>query len=109
MVLTPGKRVTQAEYFAMDEASEEMLEYYDGIVVTKYRGSKFNHCCISSALVGEIGMFLKGSNYHLFYYKLRATTPSGNAYMYPDVTLVTGKTKLKKDCFDTLTNPSVII
>jgi len=39
----------------------------------------------------------------------RVTTPLFDSYMYPDVMIVCGKTEKKKDCFDTLTNPSVII
>ncbi len=109
MVLSETTKKTEAEYFAMDLESEGMLEFYDGRVVVKDRSSTFDHSRIGANLIGEIGKFLKGKNSRAFYYKLRETTPSGNAYMYPDVTIVCGKALLKKDCFDTVTNLSVIM
>ena len=109
MTLSETIRRTEAEYLEMDLESDGMLEYYDGRVVVKDRSSTFAHSTIGGSLIAEIGRFLKEKSGHVFYYKLRAATPSGNAWMYPDVTIVLGTVLLKPDCFDTVTNPSVII
>jgi len=39
---------------------------------------------------------------------MRVSTPSHDAYMYPDALIVCGEPQLEDDKFDTLLNPSVI-
>ena len=101
--------MSEAEYLAMEEIAADMHEYYEGKVMIKERGNGIKHSLILSNVVGSIGDLINGSDNHLFFFELRVADPSGNVYMYPDVMLVTGEVEIKKDCFDTVINPSVII
>lgn len=102
------KYVTPEQYLELDDNSVEKFEYFKGEVVAM-AGATESHGRISRNLVGELHAFLKGKSCEVFGTDYRVTTPLSDSYMYPDVVIVCGATEKKENCFDTLTNPSVII
>jgi len=102
------KYISPEAYLEMEKDAFEKHEYFQGEVVAM-AGATENHVRIARNLVGELYSFLKGKKCEVFGMDYRVTTPLFDSYMYPDVMIVCGKTEKKKDCFDTLTNPSVII
>lgn len=103
-----SKYITPEEYLALEADAVEKHEYYNGEVVAM-AGASEAHVRIARNLIIEIGAFLKGKSCEVFGTDYRVTTPLSDSYMYPDVMIVCGPTEKKKDAFDTLTNPSVII
>jgi Uma2 family endonuclease len=99
--------ISPEEYLAMERASSEKHEYFDGYVVAMSGAGK-DHTFIASNLILEIGHFLKGKKCRISNSDLRVSTPDRDAYVYPDATIVCGEFKFEDDKFDTLLNPSVV-
>ena len=100
--------MTPAEYLAAERASEEKHEYYDGQMLAM-SGASLRHNRIQFNLLINIGNYLKGKNCGILPGDMRVSTPSHDAYMYPDALIVCGEPQLEDDKFDTLLNPSVIL
>jgi Uma2 family endonuclease len=99
--------ISPDEYLEMERASEEKHEYYDGYVI-EMSGAGLTHNQITGNLLGEIGSYLKDKNCQILPSDMRICTPTRDAYMYPDASIVCGKAMLEDDKFDTLVNPTVI-
>jgi len=102
------KYTTPEEYLAMEKDAFDKHEYFSGEIYAM-AGATESHVRIARNLVIEIGSFLKGKTCEVFGTDYRVTTPLSDSYMYPDAMIVCGPTVKKENCFDTLTNPSVII
>jgi Uma2 family endonuclease len=99
--------ISPAEYLAAERAAEEKHEYCDGLVLAM-SGASLEHNTIASNLNTNIGHFLKGKECRFLPADMRVGTPSQDAYMYPDATIICGEPKMEDNTFDTLLNPSVI-
>jgi Uma2 family endonuclease len=99
--------ISPEEYLAAERAAEEKHEYYDGQVLAM-SGASLKHNTISVNLIIKIGGYLKGKDCKILPADMRVSTPTQDAYMYPDATIVCGEPQLEDDTFDTLLNPSVI-
>lgn len=99
--------ITPQEYLAMERASEEKHEYYDGRVLAM-SGAGAKHNLIASNLVGKISSSLEGKDCRILFSEMRVSTAEQDAYMYPDALIVCGGLELEDDKFDTLLNPAVI-
>jgi len=99
--------ITPDEYLAMERASEEKHEYYDGFVITM-SGARLRHNRVARNLYAKIGSFLEDKECELLPSDMRVSTPNRDAFMYPDLSIVCGEPQLEDDKFDTLLNPSVI-
>ena len=99
--------ITPEEYLLAERASEEKHEYYDGQVLAM-SGARMKHNNINSNLIINIGSYLKGKECRILPGDMRVSTPSRDAYMYPDALIVCSEAQLQDDVFDTLLNPSVI-
>ncbi len=99
--------ISPDEYLAMERATEERNEYYDGLVLAMSGGS-MEHNLIDRNLVGILYGFLKDKECQVLPSHMRVSSPDRENYMYPDASIVCGKPELEDDKFDTLTNPSVI-
>jgi Uma2 family endonuclease len=108
MGLRALKYTTPEEYLEMEKNSIEKHEYIRGEVIAMAGASK-DHVRINRNLVTEIGSFLKGKPCEVFGTDLRVITPFSESYLYPDAMIVCREPEMKEGCFDTLTNPSVII
>jgi len=99
--------ITPDEYLAMERASEEKHEYYDGFVIAM-SGARLRHNRVARNLYAKIGSFLEDKECELLPSDMRVSTPNRDAFMYPDLSIVCGEPQLEDDKFDTLLNPSVI-
>jgi len=99
--------VSPDEYLAMERASKEKHEYFDGYVVAM-SGASLEHNTIAGNLFTEIGYFLKGKECRLYPSDLRVSTPNRDTYIYPDASIVCGMPEMEDDKFDTLKNPVVV-
>jgi len=99
--------ITPAEYLLAERAAEEKHEYYDGQVLGM-SGASLKHNQISRNLVIKIGAYLNGRGCEILTNDMRVSTPTQDAYMYPDALIVCGEPQLEDDDFDTLLNPAVI-
>src|SRR2546423_4272944 len=99
--------ISPDEYLAMERASEEKNEYYDGFV-TAMSGARLKRNQITANLIITIGHSLKGKSCQILPSDMRVTTPKRDAYMYPDALIICDDPVLEDEQFDTLKNPSVI-
>ncbi|MBX3253620.1 MAG: Uma2 family endonuclease [Chitinophagaceae bacterium] len=100
--------ISPSEYLEAERSSEHKNEYYDGHIYAM-SGASLKHNMIEANLVGNLFSFLEGRHCRVLPSNMRVSTPSSDAYMYPDVTIVCGEPQLEDNQFDTLLNPSVII
>jgi len=99
--------ISPDEYLAMERASDEKHEYYDGYVIAM-SGARLKHNQIAMNLYGETSTFLKNKECQMLPADMRVVTPGRDSYLYPDATIVCGEPILEDDKFDTLINPTVI-
>ena len=100
--------ISPQEYLEMERASNEKHEYFDGHVYNM-SGASLNHTKIAVNLTGKLFSFLEGKECHVLSETMRVSTPSKDAYCYPDVMIVCGEEEMEDDKFDTLLNPAVIL
>jgi Uma2 family endonuclease len=108
MAQPPKQFYTSQEYLALEEVAAYKSEYYDGQIYMMSGGSEV-HALISSNLVGELRLALKGKACRTYGSDLKVEVKGGDAYTYPDVTVICGKPEFVKNRTDTITNPTVII
>jgi len=107
MATTEKKPVTPQEYLKRERPSKNKHEYFDG-TITALAGASMAHNDITINLFGEVRNFLKGKPCRILPNDMRVSSPTRNAYMYPDAMIVCGTPELEDDKFDTLKNPVVI-
>jgi Uma2 family endonuclease len=98
---------TPQEYLALERVSNEKHEYFQGKVIAM-AGASLVHNRLVANLLGEIREALKNKPREVLPSDIRIAVPSGESYMYPDVTIVCGQPELTDAQFDTLKNPMVI-
>jgi Uma2 family endonuclease len=99
--------ISPDEYLAMERESEEKHEYYDGYIIAM-SGARLKHNQVAANIYSKIGHYLEGRECQVLPSDMRVSTPSRDAYLYPDASVVCGEPQLEDDKFDTLLNPSVI-
>ena len=95
------------EYLEYERAAEYKNEYYHGQVLGM-SGASLKHNILDKNLVSLLAGFLKGNDCNVLPGNMRVSTPSHDAYMYPDAIIYCGDPVLEDDKFDTLLNPVVI-
>ena len=92
------------------EASLDILEYYDGKIVSM-AGATLNHVRINGNLIGELRSRLRGKSCEPFGSDLRVAVPNVPSYSYPDLSIVCGPLQLdpRDTLKKTITNPRVLI
>ncbi|MBC7553672.1 MAG: Uma2 family endonuclease [Taibaiella sp.] len=108
MTLPAFKYTSPETYLQMEENAFERYEYIGGEVYAM-AGATEKHNMVVLNTGGEIRSFLKGQKCKVYPSDFRLSISLSETYMYPDLTIVCGETELKAGCFDTLTNPAVII
>jgi Uma2 family endonuclease len=109
MSIQPRRRYTLEEYFALELASEEKYEYFDGEVFNMSGGSPAHE-----EILGNIYAALKSrareKGCRVFLSGLRVKVPSQPPYRYPDLTALCDTPRYEKiGGLDALTNPSLIV
>ncbi len=103
------RRYTLEEYFALELASEEKYEYFDGEVFNMSGGSRDHEQIIGNCLVA-LRIALRGRSCRVYSSNLRVKVPSQPPYRYPDLTALCDEPHFEKmGGVDVLTNPSLIV
>ncbi|MCA1616074.1 MAG: Uma2 family endonuclease [Acidobacteria bacterium] len=109
MATQPARRYTLEEYFALELASEEKYEYWDGQVFCM-SGASLDHNQITSNLVGEARARLRGRGCRVFASDMRIKVPAYPPYRYPDLSALCGPPEVETvRGVDVLTNPALIV
>jgi Uma2 family endonuclease len=108
MVSRPMRKFTEAEYLALERASETKSEYVDGYIYAM-GGAASAHVLITVNIVSELRQQLKGRPCRVYSQDLRVRISEGNMYAYPDAVIVCGAVEFADDEFDVLLNPTLIV
>jgi Uma2 family endonuclease len=103
----PAQVITYDEYLALDDASEEPLEYVNGEIVA-VGGATRKHNRVVGNVWGVLDRLLKGRPCVALAGSQRVHIPTTNMGAHPDVVVLCGKAESDKDG-RTLLNPSLIV
>lgn len=84
-----------------ERAAKDKHEYFKGQIVG-LAGASLRHNRIAASLITELGLRLKRQPCEVLPSDIRVCTPSRDAYMYPDATIVCGEPEMEDGMFDTL-------
>ena len=102
LTYTPSEK-----YLTQERAAKDKHEYFKGQIVG-LAGASLRHNRIAASLITELGLRLKRQSCEVLPSDIRVCTPSRDAYMYPDATIVCGEPEMEDGMFDTLKNPRII-
>jgi Uma2 family endonuclease len=103
----PRKKLTVAEYLAIEARAEFRSEFHDGEMFLVPRSGPA-HNKVKENLIVEIGGRLKGSRCRTYSSDQRVKVKRTGLYTYPDLIIVCGKPETDPDDPDTITNPQVV-
>ena len=102
------RKLTVAEYFALEEKAERRSEFYDGEMFAM-AGASREHNAITRNLTAEFHNRLKEGPCQVFVADLRVKVDRTGLYTYPDLLIVCGPPEYAPENRDTLVNPKVVI
>ena len=104
------RRYTVEDYFRMEAATDDLLEFYDGNIVVMSGGS-INHSRIVNNVGGELRSRLRDTPCEAFDPGLRVRLNRRGQYVHPDVTVVCGPVEVDPDDpnGETVVNPRLIV
>ncbi len=109
MSTQPRRRYTLEEYFALEMASEEKYEYFDGKIYAM-SGASHAHERVIFNFILTLGNQLRGRRCSVFPSNLRVKTPNYPPYRYPDLTALCDEPQFEQiGGLDALTNPALIV
>ncbi|MBC7910817.1 MAG: Uma2 family endonuclease [Pyrinomonadaceae bacterium] len=109
MSTQPKQHYTLEEYFALELASDEKYEFWNGEVFCM-SGASLAHNQIARNLGTQLDTQLRKHGCQSFPSDLRIKVPAYPPYRYPDLTALCGTPEIEKlGGLDTLVNPSLII
>jgi len=100
--------MTPTEYLAMERASEQRHEYYQG-ELRGVSGAGRRHNLLVTSIGAELYEQLRKRTCEVYTNAMRVKVSNTGLYAYPDVIVVCGKPQFEDEFFDTLLNPTVII
>jgi Uma2 family endonuclease len=106
--LTMSKKLTVAEYLAIEEKAERKSEFHNGEMFAM-AGASREHNILTRNLTAELHLRLKGSSCQVFVADQRVKVDRTGLYTYPDLLIVCGPPEYAAENRDTLINPKVII
>lgn len=109
MSTQPHRRYTLEEYFALELASEEKYEYFDGEVFNMSGGSP-EHEEVIGNIYAVLKQHARDKGCRIFLSGLRVKVPNQPPYRYPDLTALCDTPRYEKiGGLNALTNPSLIV
>lgn len=103
------KKLTEAEYLAIERAAEFRSEFYNGEMFAM-AGAKYPHNRIKDNLAGLIHAQLAGGPCYPLVSDMRVKVVKTGLQTYPDILIVCGEPVFPDaDTTDVLLNPSVIV
>lgn len=108
MTAVPKKKLTEAEYLAIENAAEFRSEFYAGEMFAM-AGASRQHNELKENLSGELFNRLKGGSCRTYSADMRLKVKRTGLYTYPDVMIVCGPPEFEAvQGVDTLLNPQVV-
>ena len=108
MTETLEKTYTIAEYFALDERSEEKLEYHNGKITTMSGGTT-DHSKKAVKIITALSILLDDKPFEVYNSDIKIQTPAYNKFVYSDVAVVSGSPEYYQGRRDMIINPLLII
>jgi Uma2 family endonuclease len=108
MSAVPKRKLTPAEYLAIEKTAELKSEFFNGEMFAM-AGASRPHNRVKENLAIEIGSRLKGGVCQSFSSDQRVLVNRTGLYTYPDLLIVCGEVESTGDDEDTITNPRVIV
>lgn len=102
------RRLSEAEYLAIERAAEFKSEFLDGEMFAMAGGSAM-HSLIAANFIGELRSKLKGGPCKAFTADLRLKVEATGLFTYPDVSVVCDPLEFLMDTDDVITNPALIV
>ena len=102
------RKLTVAEYLAIEEKAERKSEFYDGEMFL-IAGASREHNVLARNLTGHLFARLQGGPCQVFVSDQRVKVDRSGLYTYPDLLIVCGPPEYSAESRDTLTNPKVVI
>ena len=103
----PVKKLTEAEYLAIERKAESKSEFFDGEMFAMAGGSPM-HSLIATNLTSEVRGRLKRGPCLPFNSDLRLKTVTTGLITYPDLTVIFGPLEYATDEEDTVSNPTLL-
>jgi Uma2 family endonuclease len=107
MAAPAQRRVTYAEYLALEEQAATKHEYCGGVLVAMAGGSR-EHSLVKTNLTRRIAEALDGTPSRAFDADLRCLVEATGLATYPDLTVVCGTVRWAERDRDAVTNPTAI-
>ena len=109
MTAVPKKKLTEAEYLAIERAAEFKSEFYNGEMFAM-AGGTYAHNRIKDNLARLIGNQLAGGPCFAITSDMKVKVAKTGLYTYPDVLIVCGSPEFPDaESTDILLNPAIII
>jgi Uma2 family endonuclease len=108
MSTAPQRRYTEAEYLALDRASEIKHEFYRGEIFAM-SGTSRQHNRINFNLTACLHGQLKDRDCDAYANDMRVKVQSTILYTYPDIVITCNEPRFLDSEVDTLLNPQVVI
>lgn len=108
MSTAPSRRLTEAEYLAIERRAPTKSEFYDGEMFAM-AGAGRNHNLIVTNLIGELRQKLRKKPCEVYPSDMRVKVGGSGLYTYPDVVVMCGEPQFVDGEVDTLLNPTVLI
>ena len=108
MTETLEKTYTIEEYFALEDRSEEKLEYHNGKIIT-LSGGTTDHSKIAVKIITALSILLDDQPFEVYNSDIKIQIPAYNKFVYSDVAVVSGSPEYYQGRRDTITNPLLVV
>ena len=108
MSAVPKKKLTAAEYLAIERDAEFKSDFYNGEMFAR-AGASRDHNRVKENLIGEIGGRLTGKPCRTYSSDQRVSAAASGLYTYPDIVVVCGREEFDPLDRHTMTNPTALI
>lgn len=107
MASQPIPRLTEAEYFAIEEQAEYKSEFYNGEMFAMASATRA-HDEVGCSLQGHVNAMLRGGRCREYSQNMRVKAGDSGLYTYPDLAIVCGEPRFLEGKTATLLNPIVL-
>jgi len=104
----PIKKLTEAEYLALERSAAFKSEFFDGETFAM-AGASPMHSLINANLIRELGNRLKGRACVPFNSDLRIKVEATALITYPDLSVICGPLRFADEAEDTVVNPTILV
>lgn len=108
MSAAPKLHMTEEEYLAYDLANEGKHEFYNGEVVAM-AGASEAHALVTANISRALGNAMEGGPCRVYSSDFRVNIAETGAYVYPDLTVVCGKSDVRATTPKSLLNPTIVV